>query len=146
MGDPALTDLTVWWEDKTLGSITAPGPQEYHWRGEMRCHQSSTWDRRKRIWKSLHRGDNHQEAQIETEHLENKTKSNIYSAFAKRVYLFDQREHSQPDTSLIIYHPFDSNAPILDGAWWIHQQLQSVLEIHPSVPPTTILETLLTRL
>lgn len=74
MGDPALTDLTVWWEDKTLGSITAPGPQEYHWRGEMRCHQSSTWDRRKRIWKSLHRGDNHQEAQIETEHLENKTK------------------------------------------------------------------------
>ena len=78
--------------------------------------------------------------------LENKTKSNIYSAFAKRVYLFDQREHSQPDTSLIIYHPFDSNAPILDGAWWIHQQLQSVLEIHPSVPPTTILETLLTRL
>lgn len=49
MGDPALTDLTVWWEDKTLRSITTLGPQEYHWRGEMKCHQSSTWDRSKRI-------------------------------------------------------------------------------------------------
>lgn len=53
---------------------------------------------------------------------------------------------SQLDPNLVIYHPFDSNAPVLGGAWWTHQQLQSVPEIRPSVPPTIILETPLTRL